>query len=177
MKNTLIVIAIIVVFLIIYFLQANFFVWFTIGGIQPNLFVIMVLFLGLFAGRKVAIPISIFIGICMDFFISKKIGISGMMLGIIAVIGGYLDKNFSKDSRITIILMVIGGTLIYEIGIYVMNVIISSAALEILPFLKILAIETIYNVLLTIILYPLLQKIGYKLEENFKESRILTRYF
>lgn len=177
MKNTLIVIATIIVFLIIYFLQANFFIWFTIGGIQPNLFIILALFIGLFGGKRLGIPIGIFIGICLDFFISKKVGISGIMLGIVALLGGYFDKNFSKDSRLTIILMVAGSTFIYEAGVYLMNIIILSSTMEIIPFIKIVLIEILYNVILTIILYPILQKTGYYIEESFRGSQILTRYF
>lgn len=177
MKNTLIVIATIIVFLIIYFLQANFFIWFTIGGIQPNLFIILALFIGLFGGKRLGIPIGVFIGICLDFFISKKVGVSGIMLGIVALLGGYFDKNFSKDSRITIILMVAGATFIYEAGVYLMNIIILSSTMEIIPFIKIVLVEILYNVILTIILYPILQKAGYYIEESFRGSQILTRYF
>ena len=53
MKKTLIIVSLFIVFLIIYFLQANFFNSFTIAGIKPNLFIVFVLFLGLFSGRKI----------------------------------------------------------------------------------------------------------------------------
>lgn len=52
MKKTLTIISIILVFFLIYFLQANFFTWFNIAGIMPNLYVILVLFIGLFMKRK-----------------------------------------------------------------------------------------------------------------------------
>ena len=44
-------------------------------------------------------------------------------------------------------------------------------------FIKILAIETLFNVILVIILYPLLQKVGYIVEGIFKNKNVLTRYF
>ena len=44
-------------------------------------------------------------GILLDLFIGKKVGISAIMLGIVGLIGGIFDKNFSKESRISIILM------------------------------------------------------------------------
>ena len=88
-----------------------------------------------------------------------------------------MDKNFSKDSRITIILMTILATAFFEIGSYILNAIIVSINVEIIPFIKILSIEILYNVILTIILYPLLQKAGYYIEESFRGSKILTRYF
>lgn len=177
MKNTLIIIVTILVFLLFYFLQVNFFSWFNIAGVSPNLFVMLILFLGLFAGKRLGIPMGIFLGICLDFFISKKIGISAIMLGTIGMIGGILDKNFSKDSRVTIILMTILATAIYEIGSYILNYIIVSTTIEIIPFIKILLIEILYNTILTIILYPLLQKAGYYIEEAFRGNQILTRYF
>lgn len=177
MKNVIIIITTILIFLILYFLQVNFFNWFTIAGISPNLFVILVLFLGLFAGKRVGVPMGIFFGILLDFFASKKIGISAIMLGIVGMTAGILDKNFSKDSKITIILMTILVTAIYEIGVYFLNYAILSINIEIVLFAKILLIEVLYNAMLTIILYPLLQKTGYYIEEAFKEKQILTRYY
>ena len=96
MRNTLIIIGIIIIFLILYFLQVNFFNWFTISGISPNLFVIYVLFIGLFAGKKLGIPIGIVIGMFLDFFISKKVGILGIMLGIVGVIRKCIRQKLLK---------------------------------------------------------------------------------
>ena len=177
MKKILIVIAIILVFLIIYFLQANFFNFFTIAGIKPNLFVIFVLFLGLFAGRRVGTSLGICFGILLDIFIGKSIGIAGILLGVIGFLGGYLDKNFSKESKITIIIMVMGASLLFEFGSYLLNSIILSYSIQLGAFIKIVLVEMLYNGILTVILYPLFKKAGVYIEETFKESRILTRYF
>ncbi len=177
MKRVLIVISMIILFFIIYFLQANFFTWFTIAGVYPNLFVIMALFVGLFMSKSTGIPLMLFLGICLDFFIGKKVGLSAIMLSAIVIIGGLLAKNFSKDSRITIILMTIAATVIYEIGFYILNIMLLGTAIEIVPFAKILLVEILYNVILTIIFYPLIQKVGYYIEEAFKGTKILTRYF
>ena len=99
------------------------------------------------------------------------------MFGLIGLIGEYLDKNFSKESRLTIMLMITGSTAIYEIGCYAFNVITLNMNIEILSFVKILVIEIIYNLLITIIIYPLIQRLGHSLEGVFKTRNILTRYF
>lgn len=177
MKKTIAISLIILAFLIIYFLQANFFSWFNIAGISPNLFVILILFISLYMGLKVSIPLGIIFGFFLDIIIGKQIGVSAIMFGIIAFIGGYFDKNFSKDSRITIMLMIIGSTAIYEIGCYIFNFIGQSSYIEILPFIKILVIEIIYNTIITIIIYTWIQKLGYSLEEIFKGQKVLTKYF
>ena len=177
MKKFISIILLIISFIIIYALQANFFSWFTIAGTKPNLFVILVLFISLFGGIKLGIPFGICIGIYLDLIIGKNIGPNAIMLGLTALIGGYFDKNFSKESRITIMLMIIGSTCIYEIGIYILQIIELSIHIEIVPFLIKLLIEVIYNSILTIILYPLMQKLGYKIENIFKGKKVLTRYF
>ena len=78
------------------------------------------------------------------------------------------DKSFSKESRITLMLMVASTTIIYEVGIYIINIIKLNASIELALFLKILAIETIYNTIITIIMYPIIQRLGEKLESTFK---------
>ena len=98
MKKVLSVLIAIVTFFIIYFLQSNFFNWFTIGGVKPNLFIIFVLFLGLFGGRRLGVTLGIVFGILLDFLSSYQIGVSGIMLGIVGYLGGYFDKNFDADA-------------------------------------------------------------------------------
>lgn len=177
MKKLIVIIGIFITFLITYFLQANLFSWFTIAGIKPNLFVMLTLFITLFAGIKVGIPYSLFFGIFLDIVIGKNFGIYTIMLTTISMLAGYFDKNFSKDSKITIMLMVLASTLLFEIGSYILSMIMLNINVQILEFIKILLIEIIYNTILTIILYPLLQFVGYKVEDIFKGQKILTKYF
>ena len=177
MKKALTILILIISFFVIYFLQANFFSWFTIAGVKPNLFIILILFISLFAGMKVGIPFGIFIGLFLDIIIGKNIGPYSIMLGIIGFIGGYFDKNFSKESKITIMLMVIGSTCVFEIGTYILQIAQQSIHVDIVPFITTVLIEILYNAILTIILYPIIQKWGYKVENNFKGQQILTRYF
>lgn len=177
MKKTIAIVILIISFFIIYFLQSNFFTWFTIANVQPNLFIIFVLFIGLFAGKKLGLILGVIFGLFLDIVIGKQIGISCIMFGIVGIIGEYFDKNFSKESRITIMLMIAGTTVLYEAACYIFNIISSNVNVEILSFARTLLIEVIYNIIITIIIYPIMQKLGHVLEENFKSKSILTRYF
>lgn len=177
MKKTISIIILFIAFIITYFLQANFFSWFTIAGIQPNLFIILVLFVGLYAGMKVSIPYGITIGVILDIIMGKTIGIYTIMYGVAAIAAGYLDKNFSKDSRFTIILMSAGATLLFETSIYALKIFSTGANFELLSFSLTLFVEIIFNSLLIIILYPGIKKVGYYIEDSFKGKKILTRYF
>ena len=53
MKKVLCVICIYIIFILIYLLQSHFFSWFTIGGVSPNLFIILTVFIGLFMRRNI----------------------------------------------------------------------------------------------------------------------------
>ncbi len=177
MKKTVITILMIGIFLIIYLLQANLFSWFNLAGVKPNLFVIFILMIGLFSGERRGLTYGIIFGVLLDLFIGKNVGISGIMFGVIGFLGGVLDKNFSKDSRFTLIIMIILSTCLFEIGSAVFHHFVNSANIPIFYFIRVLLVENIYNMIITIILYPLITKIGYKLEKNYKENKILTRYF
>ena len=177
MKKTVINIALIVTTIIIYYLQSNFFSWFNIAGVMPNLFVILVLFIGLFASRTMGTAYGVAIGVVLDFLLGNKIGIYAVTLGVIGFLAAVFDKNFSKDSRMTIMLMVAGLTFAYEFIVYMLNYFISNTNLELWVFFRILIIEVIYNIILTIIIYPLFKKFGYYIEHEYKGDKILTRYF
>lgn len=177
MKKFLINIALILIGFIIYFLQANFFSWFTIFGIKPNLFIIYILFIGLFGNRGMGIIYGSITGIFLDLLFEEKIGVNLIALSLIGIIATIFNKNFSKDSRITIMFMVFGTSIIFEIVSYFTRYILYSVNVEVLNFIKILLVEIVYNILITIVVYPLIQKFGYYIENEYKGNRILTRYF
>ena len=177
MKKVLINIALIFIMIIIYFLQANFFSWFTIAGIQPNLFIIFILFIGLFGNKLMGSIYGIILGMFLDYLFLDKVGIYMFGYGLIGFLAYIFDKNFSKDSRMTMMFMVVGATILFELITYILKYIFLSYSIEIFEFIKILIIETAYNMLITIIVYPLIQKFGYYIENEYKRTKILTRYF
>ena len=108
---------------------------------------------------------------------SKNIGITSVCLAIVGIIGGTFDKNFSKDSRIVILLIGAFCTIVYEVLLYVLQGVFFQISVEVIPFLKILALETIYNIFIIIIIYPIMKNVGYEIESEIKGDKILTRYF
>ncbi len=59
MKKFFLGVLMFIIFIVIYLLQSNFFDWFTIAGISPNLFIIYILFLGLFTNNKFSLILAV----------------------------------------------------------------------------------------------------------------------
>ena len=116
-------------------------------------------------------------GIFIDIWIGKNMGFTSIALAIVGLLSGVLDKTLSKDSRITVLLMGIISTIVYEVILYFLQYMLLGINVEVLSFIKILLIEVVYNMLIVIILYPLIKNVGYEIENEVKGDRILTRYF
>ena len=164
-------------FLIIYFLQFNFFTWFNIRGIMPNLFVVFTLFVGIFIGQRIGIAVGLFVGIVIDVIIGKQVGFTGIALGIVGYVGELLDKNFDKNNLLTLLAMVAIVTFGYELVNMFYIIVRNGLNFNIFIFLIMIIVEVLFNVLLVMIFYPLIKKIGHYFEEVFKVKRILTRYY
>ncbi|MCI8273548.1 MAG: rod shape-determining protein MreD [Clostridia bacterium] len=177
MKKIIIQVLLIITMLIIYFLQTNIFTNFTIAGVMPNMFIIFMLYIGLYLGRSMGIIHGIICGIFIDIWIGRSMGITSICLALIGLLGGIFDKNFSKDSRITLLFMGAMCTIIYEVILYIINYVVFGTNLEVIIFTRTLGVEVIYNLLLLTILYPLLKFTGYEIENEVKGDKILTRYF
>ena len=177
MKKTTIILCLILAFFVLLYLQANLFQMFTIAGIMPNLFVIFILIISLSSNATLGISLGVLSGLMIDLVYSKSIGITAVMLCIVGYLGAYFDRNFSKESKITIIIMSALATVLYEFGYYFLNSAIVGFEVEFLPFIKILAVEVFYNILLVILFYPIIQKAIYTMDRIFKKNNILTRYF
>ena len=177
MKKTMIIATIFIIYFIIYFLQVNLFSWFTIAGVKPNLFVLFALFIGIFLGGRLGAALGFVMGLYTDFLFSGSIGVSAILFAIVGVAGYCLENRFSKDSKITIIIMGSIVTALYEVISYILTVAFYSAEVDLLKFLYILVIELIYNAMILIIFYPLIQKYGTLAEDVYKNNNMLPKYF
>ena len=93
MKKTIIHIALILTAIFIYILQANFFNWFSIAGIMPNLLVVFVLFIGLFGDKTMGTMYGLIIGLVLDLILGKSVGNNMICLGLIGFLATIFDKN------------------------------------------------------------------------------------
>ena len=107
MKKILSTIIILLIFILIYFLQSNFFNWFNIAGaslIIENLMIVTYLpfmltaslITGLFVGKIYGATTGIVLGLLLDFFIGKKLGIYAIQLGLAGLLRRNLQQKLFK---------------------------------------------------------------------------------
>lgn len=171
MKKIISVILVIFAFFITYFIQVNIFNTLLIFDTKCNLFIIFFVVIGLFGDKNRGFILGVFCGSLLDILIGKNIGTIAIMLGMIGYFSGVLNNNFTKESRITQIIIVFFSTIIYEIGIYFFNIVFLGYPLQISNFMRTTIIEAIYNSLLTMILYSLILKLGNRWEESFFKNK------
>ena len=73
--------------------------------------------------------------------------------------------------------MAAGATFACELISYILQIILFSLSIEIFTFIKIILIEILFNSMIIIIIYPIIEKAGILLERIFTEDKVLTRYY
>ncbi len=68
-------------------------------------------------------------------------------------------------------------TLVCEVISYVLQIVLFKLSFELGAFIKIVLIELLFNSMIIIIIYPIIEKAGILLERVFTENKILTRYY
>ncbi len=68
-------------------------------------------------------------------------------------------------------------TLVCEIISYILQIVLFKLSFELGAFIKIILIELLFNSMIIIIIYPIIEKAGILLEKAFTKNKILTRYY
>lgn len=175
MKNALKIIIYILAFFVIYFLEIFLFENFKIAEVKPNIFVIAIIIIGLYMKPGKSFAIGVVCGILIDILNAKAIGITAIGLGILGYGVSHVEKMFSIESKLSLIIFIFAGTIAYEAINYILQLIMLGTSFEWKKILEIISLETLYNVLLTIIFYPLCKKILKIGTEEIQERKI-SRY-
>lgn len=110
----------------------------------------------------------------IDLTYGEVVGITPAMLCLVGFIATIFDSLWSKDEKISIIIMVVLSTFIFEFGSYFIKSVVLDFKVELGTFFKILLWEEIYNVILTIIFFGLIKKLGYTMERKLKRSNMYS---
>lgn len=177
MKKLLTIISLILVLLLTYILQYTIFAKFAMFNILANIIVIFFIFLATYTNKIYSYLIAIIYGFLVDIRYSNPIGGTVFALIFIIELTVRLNSLLYVNSRLATMIKVFILTIIYEFIKYILRAIILSFDIEIIEFLSIAAIQAIYNMLITMVIYPLFKYGGELASEILNKKNLLTRYF
>ena len=157
-----------------FILQCTLFKRLSFGGISPNLLLITTTSLGFMRGEKQGLLAGFVSGLFVDIFFGDVIGLYAMLYMYI----GYLNGNFSRifypeDIKLPLALITLSD-LSYGMVCYIVLFLLRGRLNFPYFFFHIILPETVYTIVMSIILYPILLTIYKRL--NIDEDRSETDF-
>lgn len=176
MKKTVITGTIILITIVLLMLQLSIFNNLKLFNVKPNLFLILLTSLVVYTNKKTTYVFFILTGIILDLLLGGMIGITSISMLISSIIIMSFKNILTKKNMANFLLFILIVTIFYELVYNLIRIGLTNTPFDIY-ILKIIAIESIYNMLISIIIYPIIEKIGNEIYPEYKKSNILTKYF
>lgn len=151
-KCLMVVITFIIICLSIWF-QMGFLNAIPLSGVNANFGIVLVVGLGLISGNFIGGTVGGVYGILIDIAFGRAIGIYMFLYMLVGIIAGCLNKGFSKGNKISMIMLILLCTIIFEILAYFINIILNAFEIDFKILFINLILESAYNVILTILFF------------------------
>ena len=174
MKNKfLFSICLIVLFVVIFFAQIYLIDGKSLFGVKPNIILISVIVFTLFSGLYKGSIYSLLVGILCDFIYGSNFGVFTISYVVVAIIIGFIEQNYRKENKTTLIVMTFLGTACFEIIEYIVYSISISSIINIFFLIKQILLASILNMVVVWILNGIVLKIAEYFEIKSREKEAL----
>lgn len=154
--------------LVCFILQCSVFSAFSLGGIVPNLMIVLTSAFGFMRGEKEGLIIGFFCGLLSDVFFGDILGFYALILMYIGFLNGKFSRIFyPEDIKLPIALITISD-LSYGIICYIMQFLLRGRLDFPYYFTSVILPEAIYTVIVTLFLYPIVLKVNERVEAREK---------
>lgn len=155
---------------VFYLLQCTLFKYLSLASVSPNLLLILTFAAGFMRGKKEGMYAGFFSGLILDLFYGQAIGFNALLFMYIGYINGLFNKLFYDEDITLPVALIVGSDFAYNFVYYVFSFLLRNCLNFPYYFLHIILPETIYTLLIAIIIYRLMLKINRKLEAYEKRS-------
>lgn len=159
-----------VILLAAYLLQTAVFPALEIAGVKPNFMLIVTASFGFMRGSREGMLAGFVSGLMIDIQYGDMIG----FYALIYLIAGYLNGIFEQiyfDEDIKLPLLLIAGSdLLYGTAVYFLTFLLRSDFNFLYYLNRIIIPETIYTIVMMLVVYPLLLAVNQRLEAEEKRS-------
>lgn len=162
---------VVTVFIIVCFvLQCSVFGNLAFAGIVPNLMIVLTSSFGFMRGEKEGLIIGFICGLLSDVFFGEFLGFYALVLMYIGYINGKFCRIFYPEDIKLPIGLIILSDLSYGVICYVLLFLMRGRLNFPYYFTSVILPETLYTIVVTILLYPLILKVNEQLEKTEKRS-------
>lgn len=154
----------------VFLLQSCVFTNLSLGGITPNLILLITSIFGFMHGERTGMITGFCLGMLFDVFFSDYIGLHALILTYIGYLNGkFCGIFYPEDIKLPIILT-LTSNFTYGITNYVFSFLVRGKLNFVYYFTHIILAEVLYTLLATIVIYPLILVI-YKAFENLENKK------
>lgn len=149
-------ICIVLLVMLLYSLQGTFCKAISLGGISPNILIILPVCFGYFKGSNEGMFTGVVSGMMYDLYYADIYGFSILVFAVLGYIAGIFNGEYNEKRNIIPIILIAVGNFAYEFFVYVGGFLLHNR-LDVLFFCnKIIIPSTIYTTLVGFMMFRLL---------------------
>lgn len=158
-----------ILILLCFVLQTSLFSFHNITGTAPNLLLILTMSFGLMRGRKEGMLAGFFCGFLYDVFFSSLLGPYMLLYMLIGYVNGYFHRNYLMEDVMLPVIIIAVDEFVFNFVIYVVCFLLRNRLEFSQYFRKTVLPQTLYTVLITIIIYRVFVSINRYLKKKVQE--------
>lgn len=124
-----------------------------IGGIMPNLLLILPIIFGFLRGQNEGMFVGFFCGCMYDLFFSELFGFSALIFVCIGYIAGIFYKKYEETEILIPLLLILLGDFVFEFLCYIGNFLLHNRLNVMYYISRFIIPEAIYTAFIAVVLY------------------------
>lgn len=150
-----------------FLLQSSVFSSLDLGGVVPNLLIVLTASFGFMRGEKEGMIIGFICGLLTDIFFGSFLGMYALVYMYIGYLNGKFNRIFYPEDIKLPLTLIVGSDLLYGLVCFITFLFRGKFHLG-YYFVHIIVPEIVYTIIITIALYPLILFINNRLEDYEK---------
>ena len=153
-----------VMMIILYLIQTTVFNKITVAGIKPNVVIILVVLIGYKYGKIPGMLMGFFMGLFLDLTESDYIGYYSLIYLIIGYLVGFSNKLYTNDSTLIPLGLVGASDFMLNFLIFITGFLLRNRLDLHYYMMRIILPEVVYTIIVSVLLYRIMDYIYVKLE-------------
>lgn len=155
-----------IIILICFLLQSTLFHFIELGGVVPNLLLIITMSFGLMRGRREGLLVGFFSGLLVDIFFGSVLGPYAFIYMTIGYINGFFHRIYYVEDVLLPMLMISLNEIIFNSVVFIIFFMMRNKLHYVTYFRHVILPEMLYTIIITLFFYKLLARINMHLKKS-----------